>query len=156
MPNWGKILQEIDKERVDCLNQAREFELKSKQAINTVRSRYLKKLHEATERNIICYYSGWLSKRDASPELLSINDEDMNGFMMAVHELDRSKGLDLFLHTPGGGIYATQGIVSYLHSMFDGNIRAIIPEITSVQLKVVECQLLRIRRPDVFCGVIHK
>lgn len=139
MPNWGKILQEIEKERVECLNQVKEYERKSKQAINTVRSRYLEQLHQATGRNIICYYSGWLSKRNANPESLSINDEDMNGFMMAVHELDRSKGLDLFLHTPGGGLYATQGIVSYLHSMFDGNIRAIVPEIAMSAGTMISC-----------------
>ena len=139
MPNWGKVLEEIEKERIECLNQAKVLERKSNQAINTVRSRYLKKLHEATERNVICYYSGWLSKPNVNSELLSINDEDMNGFMMAVNELDRSKGLDLFLHTPGGGLYATQGIVSYLHSMFDGNIRAIIPEIAMSAGTMISC-----------------
>ncbi len=139
MPNWGKVLEEIEKERIECLNQAKVFERKSSQAINTVRSRYLKKLHKATQRNVICYYSGWLSKPNVNSELLSINDEDMNGFMMAVNELDRSKGLDLFLHTPGGGLYATQGIVSYLHSMFDGNIRAIIPEIAMSAGTMISC-----------------
>ena len=36
-----------------------------------------------------------------------VNDADKNGFMTAVHGLDRSKGLDLLLHTPGGGTAAT-------------------------------------------------
>ena len=47
-------------------------------------------------------------------QLLEINDEDMNGFMAAVHKLDRSLGLDLILHTPGGSIASTEAIVRYL------------------------------------------
>lgn len=57
-----------------------------------------------------------------------INDEDKNGFMMAVHRMNRSLGLDLILHTPGGSIAATQSIVHYLHWMFKDNMRAIIPQ----------------------------
>jgi ClpP class serine protease len=60
---------------------------------------------------------------------MEITDEDKNGFMMAVHKLDRTKGLDLFLHTPGGSISSTQSIVDYLHKMFGKNIRAIVPQI---------------------------
>jgi ClpP class serine protease len=36
--------------------------------------------------------------------------------MMAVHKLDKTKGLDLFLHTQGGSIAATQSIVNYRRS----------------------------------------
>jgi ATP-dependent protease ClpP protease subunit len=45
--------------------------------------------------------------------------------MMAVHNLDRNKGLDLILHTQGGSIPATHSIVNYLHKMFKMDIRAI-------------------------------
>ena len=45
------------------------------------------------------------------------------------HNLDRSLGLDLILHTPGGDLAATESIVDYLHKMFNGNIRAIIPQL---------------------------
>jgi ClpP class serine protease len=57
-----------------------------------------------------------------------LNDKDINAFMETVHKLDRSKGLDLILHTPGGDISATEQIIKYLHSMFNGDIRAIIPQ----------------------------
>lgn len=46
-----------------------------------------------------------------------------------VHGLDRSKGLDLILHTPGGDLAATESIVDYLHRMFADDIRAIIPQL---------------------------
>lgn len=48
--------------------------------------------------------------------------------MENVHRLDKRKGLDLILHTPGGDLTATEQIITYLHSSFDGNIRAIIPQ----------------------------
>jgi ATP-dependent protease ClpP protease subunit len=70
--------------------------------------------------------SGFLSKGGLF--LSDINDEDKTGFMTTVHRLDRSKGLDLFLHTPGGGIAATQSIVNYLHKMFRYDIPAIVPQ----------------------------
>jgi hypothetical protein len=53
----------------------------------------------------------------------------MNGFMAAIHALDRSRGLDLILHTPGGSIAATEALVTYLRSMFNGDIRAVVPQI---------------------------
>lgn len=68
-----------------------------------------------------------------------INDEDKNGFMMATHKLDRKKGLDLILHTPGGDIAATQSIVNYLHKMYGHNIRAIIPQIAMSAGTMLAC-----------------
>ncbi len=76
---------------------------------------------------------------------MEINDEDKNGFMMAVHKLDRSKGLDLIIHTPGGHITATQSIVDYLHKMFraDKNavpdIRAIVPQMAMSAGTMIAC-----------------
>lgn len=59
--------------------------------------------------------------------------------MMAVHRLDRSKGLDLFLHTPGGNISSTQSIVDYLHRMFGNNIRAFVPQIAMSAGTMMAC-----------------
>jgi Serine dehydrogenase proteinase len=61
--------------------------------------------------------------------LLQVNDNDKNGFMATIHQLDRSKGLDLLLHTPGGEAPATESLVQYLRQMFGTNIRAIIPQL---------------------------
>jgi ClpP class serine protease len=88
---------------------------------------YYKKLHCITNRNIISYYSSWLYKGPTNPDV-GINDKDKNAFMSAVHNLDKSKGLDIILHTPGGDIAATESIIDYIHNIFDGNIRAIIPQ----------------------------
>src|SRR5690606_9873603 len=53
-----------------------------------------------------------------------------NALMVNIHKLDRTKGLDLILHTPGGDLAATENIVDYLNQMFGNNVRAIIPQIS--------------------------
>jgi membrane-bound ClpP family serine protease len=49
--------------------------------------------------------------------------------MLCLHGLDPKKGLDLFLHTPGGDGAATQSIIAYIKSIFGNDIRAFIPQI---------------------------
>lgn len=69
-------------------------------------------MFEYTGRNVIAYYSGFLQKPQGTT---SINDNDKMALMQAVYGLDRSKGLDLILHTPGGNLAATESIVDYLN-----------------------------------------
>jgi len=99
---------------------------------DVIRRRYLRALADHTGRNVIAYYSGWLQKNGFTDRqaaaLLAINDNDKNAFMGAVNKLDRTKGLDLILHTPGGEIAATESIVDYLKKMFT-DIRAVVPQI---------------------------
>ncbi len=126
MPNWNKVLDEI----TTIHNQ-------SPKALDTVRRKYLKRLYLHTKRNTLAYYSGWLSKPGGFESGLS--DYDKNGFMTTIHELDRSKGLDLILHTPGGLVSATESIVDYLHRMFGDNIRAIIPQLAMSGGTMIAC-----------------
>ena len=70
---------------------------------------------------------------------IEITDEDKNGFMCCIHEMDRQKGLDLFLHTPGGDISATESLVYYLKEMFGSDIRAIVPQIAMSAGTVIAC-----------------
>lgn len=90
------------------------------------KKQYLDEISRCTGRNVITYYSGWVQKPTAAD--VSINDKDINAFMEAVYKLDKSKGVDLILHTPGGDIAATEKIIDYLHSIFHGDIRAIVPQ----------------------------
>lgn len=109
---------------------------------DTIRREALHHLHELTGRNVIIYYSGWLQRRELfqDPRIdLGINDQDKNGFMSCIHELNRKKGLDLLLHTPGGDAAATESLVDYLRSMFGTNIRAIIPHIAMSGGTMVAC-----------------
>ncbi|MBO4737691.1 MAG: ATP-dependent Clp protease proteolytic subunit, partial [Bacilli bacterium] len=104
------------------------------------KQKYLDEISRCTGRNVINYYSGWLQKPTASD--VSINDKDINAFMEAVYKLDKSKGVDLILHTPGGEIAATEKIINYLHSIFQGNIRAIVPQMamSAGSLVAVSCK----------------
>ena len=114
MPNWNEVLEEIVREAQT-----------NPQALDTVRKKYLKSISDITDRNTIAYYSGWLQKPDSSDT--AINDKDKSGFMLTINKLDKAKGLDLLLHTPGGDIAATESLVDYLYSVFEKNIRVIIP-----------------------------
>ncbi len=126
MPNWHEVWTEITAVQQQAAN-----------AQTIIRHKYLANLHTHTGRNVICYYSGWLSKGGVS--LIDINDEDKNGFMTTIHKLDRNLGLDIILHTPGGGIAATQSIVNYLQKMFGKDIRAFIPQIAMSAGTIMAC-----------------
>jgi len=97
-----------------------------------IRRQYLRQLHELTGRNVIIYYSGWLEKQNYIAQGMlgyEINDGDKTGFMSTIHQLDRGLGLDLILHTPGGDIAACESLVDYLRTMFNGDIRVIVPQL---------------------------
>ena len=116
MANWSEILDEVQTYQ-DSIGK-----------LNEIRQRFLSKINTITGRNVISYYSGWLKNSDAPN--LSINDGDINALMNAIYRLDKTKGLDIILHTPGGDIAATESIVNYLQSVFPNNIRAIIPQLS--------------------------
>ena len=122
MPDWNQLLNEI--------NAAGSTH-------DIVRRRNLSNLHELTGRNVIIYYSGWLQKRNL--EGVEVNDADKNGFMTVVHQLDRGKGLDLILHTPGGETAATESLVDYLRAMFGTDIRAFVPQLALSAGTMIAC-----------------
>lgn len=92
-----------------------------------VRHEYLRKMAGKTGRNVIAYYSGWLQRPGSN--MSSIQDDDKNGFMNAIYKMDKSKGLDLILHTPGGDVAATESIGTYLRAVFGTNIRCYVPQL---------------------------
>jgi len=118
MPNLNEVLKEIQD----------AHKAGDTSPLDSVRRKYLAKVHEMTGRNVISYYSGWLNKRNA-PDV-EVNDKDKNSFMTCIHRLDRTLGLDLILHTPGGDLAATESLVDYLFSMFGNDIRCIVPQIS--------------------------
>lgn len=123
MPNWSELLKEIDQ-------LGSPFDI--------LRRKYIKELSEYTNRNVICYYSGWLQK----PELgnaVAVDDNDKNGLMTTINGLDTSKGLDLILHTPGGDTAATESIVNYLWKIFEGNIRCFVPQMAMSAGTMIAC-----------------
>lgn len=122
MPNWHDINDEIRT---------------AGSTHDVIRRKYLSILNQKTGRNVIVYYSGWLQKPEI--RISHVNDADKNGFMTVIHNLDRTKGLDLILHTPGGDTAATESLVDYLKSMFGGDIRAIIPQLALSAGTMIAC-----------------
>lgn len=116
MPSWSNILDHIQ----SLPNEGAE--------LTRIRKDYLANIFSITNRNVISYYSCWL-KTPGAPNSY-VNDQDMNAFMNAVHSLDKKKGLDLILHTPGGDLAATESLINYLRKIFNNDIRAIIPQIS--------------------------
>lgn len=58
---------------------------------------------------------------------------------MAIHGLDVAQGVDLILHTPGGGIAAAESLVDYLRRMFGKNMRAIVPHLAMSAGTMIAC-----------------
>lgn len=121
MADWTGILKELQDSRGD---------------FDGIRRKYLKQLYTYTKRNVIAYYSGWLQKSSATN--LGINDLDKNAFMATIKGLDRTKGLDLILHTPGGDVAATESIIDYLSTMFD-DVRVVVPQLAMSGGTMIAC-----------------
>ncbi|MBA4026792.1 MAG: serine protease [Cyanobacteria bacterium DS3.002] len=118
MPTFDAIVEELKKG-----SQA--------SVADQLRKKYIAKFSEVSGRNVIAYYSGWLQKTSLSRrgfDGFGINDIDLHSFMSVLNGMDRSKGLDLILHTPGGDPYALEGIVNYLGNCFGSDIRAFVPQ----------------------------
>lgn len=129
MPSWDEIINQV--------------ESAPNGVIDITRKEYISKLAEIRGRNVICYYSGWLQDSQGVQET-SLLDTDMTGFMTNVHELDRSKGLDLILHTPGGDLAAAEKLVDYLRDCFDGDIEAFVPHMAMSAGTMIACACKKI------------
>lgn len=130
MPTWGEILKELQ-----ALSQAQG----GKPVFDEVRRKYLALLQQKTGRNTIFYASAWTQtgKAIASPQALTITDEDVQGLMEVVHGL-QGNHLDLILHSPGGSAEATESIVSYLRKKFT-DIRVIVPHAAMSAATMLAC-----------------
>ncbi len=113
MSTWDQIQQSVQQQN----------------AYDTIRKQLISRLSKHTGRNVIVYYSGWLQRPGIAGDFY-ISDSDKNGFMACMYKAkDRSKGLDLILHTPGGDVGATESLIDYFHNLYGTNIRTIVPQI---------------------------
>lgn len=133
MPTWSALLNEAKMKGKNNPNEAINYIVNQKRF-------YLAKLSEKTGRNTILYFSGFLQKQPSNDA--SINDLDINAFMENIHGLNKSRGLDLILHTPGGDLAATEHIIKYLKSCFNSDIRAIVPQMamSAGSMMAVSCK----------------
>lgn len=124
MPSWNDLLLEIK-------NQSK--------TVDEVRREQLDRFQRSRHRNLICYYSGWLNKPNLPREFISINDDDIHSFMCVLKGMDKKKGLDLFLHTPGGSVATTKKIIDYLRSLFKADIEVFVPQMAMSAGTMVAC-----------------
>jgi hypothetical protein len=111
MPTWGEILIEF---KTPPNNP------------DLIRRKYLSALANHTGRDTILYLTKWTDPAGVNPDVISITEEDIQGFMEVVHGL-RNTSLDLIIHSPGGSPAATEAIVKYLRKKFT-DIRIIVPQ----------------------------
>ena len=137
-PEVNKILQAQSSPVNPQATQNQINELIQK-TLSEMRKEKMQALCAITGRNLICYISAWLQSSSMNPEI-QINDNDMNGLMNAVSGIkDRSKGLDIMLHTPGGIVTATESIVNYLRKLFNKDIRVIVPHMAMSAGTMIAC-----------------
>ncbi len=139
MPNWGDVLAELQELQ-------KTFQPGNPHPLDLVRRKYLKMMSDATGRNVIAYYSGFLQRPGV--RTCQIDDNDKNAFMATIHKLDRSKGLDLILHTPGGDLAATESLVDYIRAMFKTDVVAYIPQIAMSAGTMIACSCKEIVMGD--------
>jgi hypothetical protein len=128
MPSWGQILREAIDAQKDSPGVS---------PWDHVRRRYLALASAHTRRPTILYATRWLQPAGEQPQLLSITNEDVHGFMEAVHGLE-GPGLDLILHSPGGSPDAAAAIVQYLRTKFD-HIRVVVPHMAMSAATMIAC-----------------
>jgi len=108
-------------------------------AQDIIRRRYLKELYEYTGHDTVIYATAFTSKKlpNIPNFLISITQEDIQGFMSALHGL-KGDHLDLILHSPGGSFEAAEQIVHYLRSKYK-YIRTIIPQNAMSAATMIAC-----------------
>lgn len=135
MASWSDITVQV--------NQLVGQGLTENAALSKIRHESIKGLAAYRDRNVICYYSGWLQLQEPVASS-AITDDDTNGLMNALHGLNKTKGLDLILHTPGGDLAATQAIVGYLMDFFDHNVDAFVPHLAMSAGTMIACACRRV------------
>ena len=110
---------------------------------DAVRRKYLIELNQYTGRSVILYSTKFAAPSPISPELLSINDEDLQGLMEGTYGLLGNTNLDLILHSPGGSLEAAEAVVSYLRSNFN-HIRVVVPNLAMSAATMISCAADRI------------
>lgn len=132
MGTWGQLLREIEESLPDQASRGK--------ALDAVRRKYLALAYQHTGRATILYATKWAQPSMGPPtpaDFIMITNEDVHGFMEAVHGLD-TDGLDLILHSPGGQPGAAEAVVTYLRSKFS-NIRVIVPHMAMSAATMIAC-----------------
>ena len=108
-------------------------------AQDNVRRKYIAELANYSTRDTIIYITAYTTSKMSiiPPSLVSIVNDDIHGFMSALHGLSNDK-LDLIIHSPGGSAEAAEQIVNYLRAKYS-HIRAIVPQSAMSAATMIAC-----------------
>ncbi|NLT36751.1 MAG: serine protease [Methanomassiliicoccus sp.] len=133
-PSWGDILKEI---KIGLATDGPH-------SLDNIRRKYLARMSEVSGRNTILYSSRWTVPTEGlNPGLTMVNNEDIHGFMEAIHDLDYSKGLDLVIHSPGGSPTAAEALVKYIRAKFS-DVRVVVPQAAMSAATMIACSSDRV------------
>ncbi len=126
MPSWGGILKEITALAPDP------------NAFDLVRRKYIASQYTHSKRALIVYATKWAEPASSlPPDMVSVNDVDLQGFMEVVHGVKETE-LDLILHSPGGSPAAAEACVQYLRAKFK-HIRVFVPHAAMSAATMMAC-----------------
>jgi hypothetical protein len=141
MPTWGHILAEINEVGAAWMKLPPHEQAARGSPFDQIRRKYLTLAALHTRRPTILYATKFtqpaLPGQPVPPDFVSITNEDIQGFMEAVHKIGGGS-LDLILHSPGGSGEAAEAIVTYLRSKFT-NIRVIVPQLAKSAATMLAC-----------------
>lgn len=86
----------------------------------------LSRIATRRDSNVLFYATAFLQKPQAPGNRLSIDFEDLNGFMSILKGMNFGKRCTLLLHTPGGSPNAASTIHDYLRKKFPG-LEVVVP-----------------------------
>lgn len=132
MPTWGELIREISM-------AAPAAKAAGASPLDFVRRKYLALAAAHTKRAVILYATKWTEAGgpSAPPDLISINNQDVHGFMEAVYGAGNDK-LDLIMHSPGGSATAAEAVVNYLRCKFS-HIRVVVPHMAMSAATMIAC-----------------
>jgi hypothetical protein len=113
MPSWNELTAEVDVAKQSNPNNPAAIA----DFLRVRHKEFLTKISELRDGNNVIFYASGFLQKPQFPQL-SINHEDINGFMAASYGSDFNKPLTLVLHTPGGVTNATETIIDYISSKY--------------------------------------
>lgn len=146
MPSWGQISEEVQQTARDGgADQSLIMPDGSGFVPDLVRRKYLRRVSEITGLPTVLYATRWTVTGTAfsiPPDLLSIGNEDVHGFMETLHGI-QGNHLNLIIHSPGGSPSAAAAIVNYIRSKFP-ELTVFVPHMAMSAATMIACSANRI------------
>lgn len=145
MPSWGEVASEIRAAAEDGGDPKALTMSDGSFAPDVIRRKYLKQVADITGRPTVLYATRWTVTGSAfhvPPDLLSIVNEDVHGFMETLHGLQGDE-LNIILHSPGGSPSPAAAIVNYIRAKFQ-NVVVFVPHMAMSAATMIACSADRI------------